>query len=186
MKTNQSMPEGVLAEFSNPNHLMQAAKALRDAGYQHFDCHSPFPIHGMDEAMGLKPSPLGWIVGGMAFLGAGLAILLQWWTSAIDYPIIISGKPFFSYQAFAPVTFGLAVLLGAVTAFFGMLALNRLPQPFHPVFFSDNFAKASDDGFFLSVLAADPKFDIESTSSLLRQIGGQQIQVLKEDSADVQ
>lgn len=170
---------GILAEFENPGALLHAAEKIRDAGYKKFDCHSPFPIHGMDEAMGLKRSPLGWMVGILALTGGGLAVLLQWWTSAVDYRVVISGKPFFSWQAFFPVTFGLAVLTGAFTAVFGMLGLNKLPRLHHPVFYSENFKKFSDDGFFISIEADDKQFDEKETSEMLAAIGGKNIEALR-------
>ncbi len=108
----------LLAEFDTPASLMQAAEKTRDAGYKKFDCHSPFPIHGMDDAMGVKRSPLGYIVGIFAFIGLSGGILLQWWTSTVDYPLVISGKPFFSYQAYLPVTFAFAVLFSAIASFY--------------------------------------------------------------------
>ncbi|HOT97202.1 MAG TPA: DUF3341 domain-containing protein [bacterium] len=159
--------QGMLAQYAGPDELLAAARQVAETGYHLFDCHSPFPIHGMDEAMRLRRSPLGYWVGAAAFTGATLAVLLQGWTSAIDYPLIISGKPFFSYQAFMPVTFGLAVLLGAFTAVFGMLALIKLPQYYHAVFHSDRFAQVTTDGFFISIEAADPLFDPEKTRTLL-------------------
>jgi len=121
----------MLAEYDSPSVLLQAAEKFRDAGYTHFDCHSPFPIHGLNQAMGLKRSSLGYLVGIAAIIGFTAAITLQWWTSAIDYPIVISGKPLFSYQAFVPVTFALAVLFSAITATIGMFVLNRLPRYHH-------------------------------------------------------
>ena len=133
----------------------------------------------MDEAMGLKRSPMGWIVGGAALTGGTIGLVLQWWTSTIDYPIVISGKPFFSFQAFLFVTFALAVLFSAFAASIGMLMINRLPRYHHPVFYSDAFAKASDDGFFVSVLLDDGKFDRDKTSQLLQSIGGRNIEVLE-------
>ena len=162
----------VLAEFDGVSELLAAAEKIRDAGYKKFDCHSPFPIHGMDEAMGLKRSPLGWMVGIMSLTGAALGMSLQWWTSAVDYPLVIAGKPFFSYQAFVPVTFGLAVLFGSVTALFGMLFLNRLPKPWHPVFESGNFSRFSDDAFFVSINKDDPQYDEKQTVEFLKSIGG--------------
>ncbi len=174
---------GALAEFPDSAALLHAAEKVKREGYRDFDCHSPFPIHGMDEAMGLKRSPLGWIVGIMALTGAGLAMAFQGWASAIDYPLIIAGKPYFSYQAYVPITFGLAVLLGAFSAFFGMLALNRLPQPWHPVFFSDRFAKLTNDGFFVSIESKDKKFDVEQTVAFLTAIGGKNIELLQEDES---
>ena len=171
----------VLAEFDGVSELLAAAEKIRDAGYKKFDCHSPFPIHGMDEAMELKRSPLGWIVGFAALFGAGLGFLLQWWSGVIAYPLIIAGKPYFSYQAYMPVGFGLAVLFGAVAAFVGMLALNKLPQPWHPVFFSDRFEKMSTDGFFISITSDDENFDDEKTPEFLQHIGGSNIELLQEN-----
>jgi len=178
--TIQKPVEGIIAEFDNPSQLLHAAEKLRDQGFTNFDCHSPFPIHGMDQAMGLKRSPLGWIVGIMGLSGAAGGMLLQWWTSAVDYKLVISGKPLFSFQAFMPVSFGIGVLVGALTAFLGMLILNRLPQPFHPVFWSDRFEKFSTDGFFVSIEALDPKFDIDHTKAFLQNIGGKNVEELKE------
>ena len=171
---------GTLAEFENPLDLLKAAEKVRDAGYKNFDCHSPFPIHGMDEAMGLSRSPLGWIVGISALIGGSFAIWLQWWTGVVAYPLVIAGKPFFSYQAYLPVGFGLAVLFGAFAAFIGMLALNKLPQPWHPVFFSDRFEKMSNDGFFISIESDDVKYDSSATLEFLKQIGASQVEILKE------
>jgi len=171
---------GALAEFKNPHELLLAAEKVRDAGYKKFDCHSPFPIHGMDEAMGLKRSPLGWIVGFCALGGAGAAVLLQWWTAAVAYPLVIADKPFFSYQAYVPIGFGLAVLFGAISAFVGMLALNKLPQPWHPVFFSERFEKMSTDGFFVSIESDDQKFTATETVEFLKNIGGDHVELLKE------
>jgi hypothetical protein len=171
---------GVLAEFKDAAELMQAAEKVRDAGYKEFDCHSPFPIHGMDDAMGLKRSPLGWIVGIMAFTGLAFAYWLQTWVSTEAYPLIIAGKPFFSYQAYMPVGFGFAVLFGALSAVIGMFALNKLPQPWHPVFFSDRFEKMSTDGFFVSIESKDSKFNADDTAAFLASIGGQNVELLVE------
>ena len=171
---------GIIARFESSGELMKAAEKMRDAGYKNFDCHSPFPIHGMDKAMGLKRSKLGWIVGISAIIGTSGALLLQWYASTISYPIVISGKPLFSYQAYVPVTFALGVLFSAFTALFGMLILNGLPRLFHPVFYSDNFARFSDDGFFVSVLSDDPKFDPDETGKFLESIGGKETEILRE------
>ncbi|MFH2036910.1 MAG: DUF3341 domain-containing protein, partial [Candidatus Zixiibacteriota bacterium] len=149
-----------------------------------FDCHSPFPIHGMDKAMGLKRSNLGWVIGLAAIIGTSSALGLQWWTSAIDYPLVISGKPLFSYQAFVPVTFALGVLLSAFAALFGMLIFNGLPRWHHPVFNSNNFAKATDDGFFVSIEADDPKFNQLETIRFLKSIGGTNCELLQENESD--
>jgi hypothetical protein len=173
--------EGIIAEFENPAELIHAAEKLRDSDYKKFDCHSPFPIHGMDRAMGEKRSPLGWIVGIVAFLGLGAGVTLEWWTSTIDYPLVISGKPFFSYQAYGPVAFAVMVLSSAFIALIGMLLLNKLPRFNHPVFNSNRFTKVSDDGFFISIEADDPHFEQKKTSDFLKTIGGQNIELLESD-----
>jgi len=170
---------GALARFANPAELIEAAKKVRDAGYKNFDCHSPFPIHGMDDAMGMKRSPLGFIVGGMTLTGALIGMGLQYWVAAIEYPLVISGKPFFSWQAFIIVTFALFVLFGAFGAVFGMLHLNRLPRLHHPVFYSDKFAKVTDDAFYVSIEAEDDKFDAEQVKKFLSDIGGTDVELLE-------
>jgi len=171
---------GIVARFESAADLMTAAEKIREAGYEKFDCHSPFPIHGMDKAMGLKRSGLGWLVGIAGIIGTSGALALQWWTSTIDYPIVISGKPLFSFQAYVPVTFAVGVLLSAFTAMFGMLILNGLPRWFHPLFYSNTFSRFSTDGFFISVEPEDPKFDPEQTSKFLESIGGKDIEQLRE------
>ena len=103
----------LLAEFSNPRELLKAAGEVRDAGYKCFDCHSPFPVHGMDAAMGMKASKLGWVVAGGGFAGTCTAVTMQWWMSAVDYKIVTSGKPLFSFQAFVPIIFELTILFSA-------------------------------------------------------------------------
>jgi len=170
---------GILARFESAADLLKAAEKTRNAGYKKFDCHSPFPIHGMDKAMGLKRSGLGWLVGISGIIGTTGALALQWWTSTIDYPIVISGKPLFSFQAYVPVTFAVGVLLSAFTALFGMLILNGLPRWFHPVFYSDKFSRFSDDGFFISVEPDDPNFDPDKTGKFLESIGGKDIELLR-------
>ena len=170
---------GYIAEFNSPGDLVHAAETLRDQGFKKFETYSPFPIHGMDAAMGLSDSKLGWIVLACGLTGGSLALLMQWWMAAVDYKVVIGGKPFFSYQAFVPITFELTILLSAFGAVFGMLALNGLPQHYHPVFKHPRFRKASDDGFFLTVEAGDPKFDAEKTKALLAEIGGQHIDLLE-------
>ncbi len=170
---------GMLARFDSAHELYRAAEKVRDAGYKEFDCHSPFPVHGMDRAMGLKRSPLGWIVGLAALIGTSSALALQWWTMAVDYPLVISGKPYFAYQAYVPVTFAMGVLLSALAALIGMLALNGLPRWNHPVFESAQFETATDDGFFVSIESSDPEFDREKTRAFLESIGGHDVELLQ-------
>ena len=170
---------GALAYFKTPGQLLEAAKKVREAGYEKFDCHSPFPIHGMDQAMGLKRSVVGYVSGICAFIGGAFGMWLQWWTSTIDYPLVIAGKPFFSYQAYVIVTFGLTILGAAFGAVFGMLIINRLPRLFHGNFYSTKFGEFSNDAFIVSIEAEDTKFHEEHTSAFLTSIGGQDVEVLR-------
>jgi hypothetical protein len=170
---------GMIAEFESSGALLHAAEKMRDAGYTTFDCHSPFPIHGMDAAMGLKRSVVGYIAGISGLCGGIFALWLQWYTSAVDYPIVISGKPFFSYVAFVPVTFGLTVLFAALGAVIGMLITNRLPQLFHGWFYSSKFCQFSNDKFFVSVEASDKMYDAGKTKTFLESIGGKHIEVVE-------
>ena len=177
--TTKEQVYSVLAEFGSPAELLNAARKVREAGYEKFDCHSPFPIHGMDAAMDLKRSPVGYIAGVCGLLGGAFAMWLQWWTSTIDYPLVISGKPLFSFQAYIIVTFGLTILGAALGAVFGMLFMNRLPKWFHGNFYSENFKRFSDDAFIVSIDASDQKFDSDSVTSFLESIGGRNVEVVK-------
>jgi hypothetical protein len=178
MSTNHEKPIMMLADFDNPAQLLVAAEKIKNAGYKKFDCHSPFPIHGMDDAMGLKRSPLGWIVGIVAFASLIGGFTLEWWTSTIDYPVVISGKPFFSYQAYGPVAFAIMVLSSAFAALLGMMALNKFPMWYHQLFDSGKTAKISNDGFVVSIESTDPLFDPGKTKSFLEDIGGQNLEVI--------
>ena len=142
---------GILARFEDPKTLLLAAEKVRDSGFMKFDCYTPYPMHGLDDAMGLKRSILGYVVGGGALGGAALGLLLQWYASAYAYPIVISGKPFFSWQAFMIITFVTMVLGGALSALLGMFHLNRMPTFHHPLFNSKIFEKATDDYFLLAL-----------------------------------
>ena len=169
---------GLLAEFKGPGPLLHACEQVRDAGYTKWDAHSPFPVHGLDRAMGMRPSVLPWIVLFLGLGGAAGAMLLQWWVSTTAYPLVISGKPFFSWQAFVPVTFEVSVLLAALGAVLGMLLLNRLPMHFHPLFSSERFERATDDAFFISVESWDPRFDPQATARLLEQAGATHVELI--------
>ena len=171
---------GLLAEFATPRSIYHACEGVRDAGFTRWDSHTPFPVHGLDRAMGLRRSFLPWIVFVMGLSGAAGGLLLQWWTSAVDYPLVISGKPLFSWQAFVPICFELMVLFSAFGAVFGMFHLNRLPTLYHPLFSSERFERATDDKFFISIEAADPKFDENNTKRLLEGLGAVHIEVIEE------
>ena len=179
MTEQTKKPFGILAEFKNPAELVKAAEAVREGGYTKFDCHSPYPIHGMDTAMGMKQSPLGYIVFAMGTVGLLIGLALTWYAAVEAYPLVISGKPFFSFQAFIPVYFELTVLLAAFGAVFGMLHLNKLPQFFHKLFYSDYFAKVTDDGFFVSLEADDPKFDPQKSQDFMKSLGANYIEIIE-------
>jgi len=181
MNNPQQIIHGLLAEFENPSALLRAAARMRDSGYRKFDCHSPFPIHGMDEAMGLKRSPLGYIVFVAAAIGLSAGVLLEWWTSTVAYPLVISGKPFFSYQAYGPVAFAVMVLTSSFTALIGMLVLNRLPRYYHNLFHAKNFGRITNDGFFISVEKDDLNFDLNTTRNILTEAGATSVEVVQSE-----
>lgn len=171
---------GVVAEFDNPHDLLEAVKAVRAAGFTKIDTHTPFPVHGMDRAMGLPPSKLPWLVLGGGLTGLCCAIALQWWMNGFDYPYIIGGKPVVSYQAYVPIMFELMVLLSAFTTVLSLLALCFLPQPYHPLFTHPRFGRFSDDGFFLSLEAKDPSFSESKAREVLGAQHGKHITVIRD------
>jgi ActD protein len=166
---------GLLAEFTDPNELIAATRQTREAGYRHFDAYTPYPIEELSEAMGAHRNllPLIVLIGGIVGLVGGY--YLQYWTSVIDYPINVGGRPFHSWPSFIPVTFECTVLVAGISAVLGMLALNGLPMPYHPVFNVPRFALASRDRFFLCIEARDPKFDPDETWGFLTHLGPRQI-----------
>jgi hypothetical protein len=171
-------PYGLLAEFTSVAGLVRACEQVRDAGFTRWDAHTPFPVHGLDRAMGLKPSRLPWAVLAGALAGASGGMLLQWWVAVVAYPLIVSGKPLFSYPAFVPITFELAVLGGVLGGLLTMLHLNRLPALYHPLFRSTTFERVSDDRFFISIEAADPRFDLEETRVWLASLGAASVEAV--------
>ena len=162
-------PFAVIAEFSSAAALFAAAEKVRDARFRFWDVHSPFPIHGMNKAMGLGKSPLGYIIFCGGALGFTTAVLLEYIPSSFLFPLIVHGKPvnFFTVPAFFPMMFELTILLSAFTAFFGVFILNRLPRLHHPLFAVPGFERASVDRFFLCIESADPKFDPVETRRFL-------------------
>lgn len=172
---------GLLAEFEDPETLMHACAKVRDAGFTCWDAHTPFPVHGLDKAMGLKRSMVSGFVLVLGLSGAAAGMLLQYWTSALDYPVVISGKPFFSWPAFVPIMFECGVLGGAIGAVLGMLLLGGLPRHHHPLFNSETFSRVSDDAFFISIEAQDPKYDAEKTHAFLDEIGAQSIERVSDE-----
>ena len=172
----KSKKYAILAQFKNPHDLMCAAENVRDFGYKKFDCHTPYPVHGLDDAMGLKRSVLGYIVGMGALGGASLGLLLQWFASSYDYTIVISGKPYFSWQAYMIITFVTMVLGGALSALMGMFHLNRMPTFHHPLFNSELFKRATDDGFFISIECDDELYEDGVTTEFLKSIGAEVVE----------
>ena len=173
---------GLLAEYNTPGELYRACEKIRDAGFTDWDAHCPFPVHGLDKAMGIPQSILPRIVLAGAMLGAGGGLLMQWWMSSQGgYPLVISGKPLFSWPAFIPVTFALGILGGVFGSVFGMLALNQLPQFYHPLFNSERFKAVTDDKFFISIVADDPKYDREKTMQLLKDTGAAAVEFVEND-----
>ena len=162
---------GVLAEYDTPGELIEAARKVRDAGYTQFDCFSPFPVHGIDEAMGIKRTILPLLIFGGGFAGTLGGVFLQWWMNAYDWPWNISGKPAWSIPANIPIAFETTILLAVFTSFFGMWIMNKLPQVWHPFFRLERFGRVSDDAFLLGIEARDKRFDSVATPQLLRDAG---------------
>ncbi|MGN8226099.1 DUF3341 domain-containing protein [Gracilimonas sp. BCB1] len=171
---------GVIAEFRNPKELIDVAKTMSKSGFSKFDTFSPFPIHGMDKAMNLKKSKLGWIVIGHACIGFFGALAMMYYMAVVDYPMNISGKPFFNAPAWVPITFELTVLLSSFGAVFGMFFLNGLPKLNNPLFNVERFKKATDDGFFACIEAEDDLFDAEKVKNLFEEAGATHIEEVYE------
>jgi len=166
---------GIMAEFDDATALVAAAQRAHQEGYRTMDAYSPFPIEELHEALGSHHTrlPLIVLIGGL--VGCIGGYLLQYWSSAIAYPLNVGGKPFHSWPAFVPVTFECTILAAALSAVLGMLALNGLPQPYHPVFNVPRFALASRNRFFLCIEAKDPRFDLEGTRRFLETLGPREV-----------
>ena len=172
---------GVLAEYKSPKALTRACEAVRDAGYTKWDAYAPFPVHGLNEAMGIKPSHVSKLTAIGAILGVSGALLLQWWTGAIDYPVVVAAKPLSAWEPWIPVTFELGILLASFGTVFGMLALNGLPRWHHPLFTSERFLSVSDDAFFIAIETKDPAFQDERVRELLANAGGYNIEAVYDE-----
>ncbi len=175
---------GLFAEYDSVDSLLAACRRVRDAGYTKTDAFAPFAVHGIDTALGIKPSKLPFIALAGGLMGTTIALVMQIWMNAIDYPYIISGKPFMlSLPAFMPVTFELTVLLASFGAFFGMWALNGLPRFSNPMFTDPRFDRATDDKFFLFVDSKDQRFDADGVRQLFSDTGSQYINTVVEDDS---
>jgi hypothetical protein len=171
---------GLLAEFGDVSSVVSAAQKTRAAGYKVWDVHSPFPIHGIDAVIGIRPTILPWLVlcGGLTGLAGGLA--LQWFCNAYDYQFIVSGKPMWSLAANIPIIFECTVLLSALTAVFGMLGLNRLPLLYNPLFKSARFRRVTNDKFFIWIDESDAKFSETGTEEFLKSIGATAVERIED------
>ena len=171
---------GLLAEFESTAEILHAAAQVRDAGYQRWDVFTPFPVHGMDDAMGLNSSKVGWFtfIGGVTGFSSGM--LMIWWMNAFDYSIVVGGKPLFSPIYAFPVAYELTILLGAFGSLFGMLILNRLPRLYNPLFRSTRFHLVTHDRFFIAIEATDPKFSDAETRKLLESAGSIHIEEVRD------
>ncbi len=171
---------GLLAEYQTPADLMHAAEKFRDTGYRRWDVYTPFPVHGMDDAMGLGNSKVGWFtfLGGLS--GYTLGMIMIWWMNAYDYQISVGGKPLFSPIFSFPVAYECTILLGAFGSLGGMFILNKLPRHYSPLFRHERFSRATDDAFFLFVETSDPKFSEIETRKLLESTGSKQIEEVRD------
>jgi hypothetical protein len=167
-----AQPNSLIATFETTADLMRAAETVRDAGYKHWDCITPFPVHGLDKAMGVARSrvPRFSLAGGITGFCAGMAMI--WFMNRFDYPLIVGGKPFFSPLFAFPVSYELTILFTAFATIGGMLLLNRLPMHYHPVLKYDQIHRGLDDRFFIVIESRDPKFNLEATRALLAKAGG--------------
>lgn len=171
---------GVVAEFDSPEELFSAGKKARAAGYKELEAYTPFPLHGLSDVLGFKDEKVPWIVFGGGLMGASCGFLLQYYTSVIDYPMNVGGKPLNSLPMFFPVTYECTILFAAFGAVLGMFALNRLPEPYHAAFNTPNFERASQDKFFLAIEAKDPQFDEVETKSFMETMNANNVSLVKD------
>ena len=176
--TDERKLVGLIGLYDDPDALIGAATKVRDAGYTSWDCHTPYPLHGLDDAMGLKPSPMPYITLGAGGVGAALAMLMQWWMSASDYPVRIGGKPLFSWPAFVPITFELFVLFAALATMGGMIFLTKLGSWASPLHDNDVMREVTTSRLGVVLDAGDAKFSEDGARALLEQTGCQDIRPL--------
>lgn len=183
MSTTRKRVYGYLAEFKSASALYKAAEKVRDAGFRKWDCYTPYPVHGLDDAMGMKRSILPWFVFIGGVTGCATAFALAYSTQVLIYPTVVQAKPtnIFTVPAFFPIMFELTILFSGFTVLFGLLGLIQLPRLNHPLFASKQFHRVTDDGFFIAIEARDANFNFEVTSNLLAEIGGENIELVEEE-----
>jgi hypothetical protein len=175
MTTPAPKPYAMVGYFDTPGQIYEACEALRDAGYKQFDAHTPFPVHGLEHAIGMKPSRLPWIVLACGITGFSSALAMMIYMNVYDYPLVIGGKPFMTLPSYVPICFELTILFSAFGAFFGMWGLNGLPKFFDPVMQHPSFARATDDKFFIVVESKDPNYDSIRTRQTLEGLGAREL-----------
>ena len=166
---------GVAASFDNPEDLLVAAHRAREAGYTKMDAYTPFPVHGLPDAIGFHDNRVPWIIFFCGLAGALGGYALQYYVSVIDYPLNVGGRPLHSWPTFIPVTFECTILLAALGAVFGMLGLNGFPKPYDPMFNAPGFERVSQDRFFLCIEADDPKFDVQEITRLMQSLNAEAV-----------
>ena len=180
MTASAPRPVGLLAQYETAADIMHAAISVRDAGYKKWDVFTPFPIHGMDDAMGLAKSKVGYFTFCGGVTGFFFGMWMIWFMNGHDYALVVGGKPLFTPLYAFPVSYELTILLSSFATLGGMFFLNRLPQLYNPLFNVDRFKRASDDKFFVYVEAADLKFSTEKTRELLEHAGASAVEVVEE------
>lgn len=169
----------MVAEFDTADELLHAAEAARKNGYKRMDAFSPYPVHGLSEALGFRDQRVPWVVFLGGITGAIAGYSLQYYTAVIDYPLNVGGRPLNAIPQFFPVTFEATILFSAIGAVVGMMGMNLLPQPYHPVFNTPNFDRASQDKFFLAIEVGDSKFDTDSTKEFLSGLNAANVEMVE-------
>jgi hypothetical protein len=173
--------KGLIGIYDTPDVFIKAAERVRDAGFKKWDCHTPYPVHGLDEAMGLKSSPVPFLVLTLGLAGAVMGFVMQWWMSAIDYPILVGGKPMNSWPAFVPITFEVFVLFAALTAMGCVIVLGRLGKWSSPLYKSGAMAEVTSHRFGIAIGADDENYDDETARKLLEESGCEDIRILEDE-----
>ncbi len=179
--TTGPYPYGMVAEFDSPKAVTIAARKTTEHGYSKVEAYTPFPVHGLDDAIGFRQSKVQWTIFLCGVAGCLIGLSMQYWWANIDYPMNVGGRPLWSWPSNIPVTFECTILASAFGAVFGMLAYNGLPKPYHPIFEVTNFERASQDRFFLLIEAHDPQYDREATRQFMETLGALNVEELEAD-----